>query len=160
MHKNPHFRVLALTATPGKKLEDVQELCDALHISHIEIRDESSPDLKQYIFQKVCFVVSYPPERFVDLRTFRHQEIEQHIVNMNDEILPIRSLLAGLMEVLHSLVALRWVSKSRAVSRLSECSRVTASFWVTRIPSSCILSVAKQKPRPSSRTYGGRSVHS
>ena len=54
MHKNPHFRVLALTATPGGKPEDVQELCDALHISHIEIRDEFSPDLKQYIFNKVC----------------------------------------------------------------------------------------------------------
>lgn len=53
MHKNPHFRVLALTATPGSKPEDVQELCDTLHISHIEIRDEFSPDLKQYIFQKV-----------------------------------------------------------------------------------------------------------
>lgn len=57
MHKNPHFRVLALTATPGGKPEDVQELCDALHISHIEIRDEFSPDLKQYLFQKVCLAV-------------------------------------------------------------------------------------------------------
>ena len=53
MHKNPHFRVLALTATPGSKPDDVQELCDALHISHIEIRDEFSPDLKQHMFQKV-----------------------------------------------------------------------------------------------------------
>lgn len=72
MHKNPHFRVLALTATPGKKKEDAQELCDALHISHIEIRDESSPDLKQYIFRKVRFVVLCPPECFVDLRISRH----------------------------------------------------------------------------------------
>ena len=69
MHKNPHFRVLALTATPGSKPEDVQELCDALHISHIEIRDEFSSDLKQYIFQKVCFVASFPLECFVDPRT-------------------------------------------------------------------------------------------
>ena len=57
MHKNPHFRVLALTATPGSKPEDVQELCDALHVSHIEIRDEFSSDLKQYIFQKVYFAM-------------------------------------------------------------------------------------------------------
>jgi ERCC4-related helicase len=67
MHKNPHFRVLALTATPGSKPEDVQQLCDALHISHIEIRDEFSPDLKQYIFEKVCASVSYPPERLIDV---------------------------------------------------------------------------------------------
>jgi ERCC4-related helicase len=64
MHKNPHFRVLALTATPGSKSEDVQELCDALHISRIEIRDEFSPDLKQYIFDKVCsFVITSRPSR-------------------------------------------------------------------------------------------------
>lgn len=65
MHKNPHFRVLALTATPGSKPEAVQELCDSLHISHIEIRDESSPDLKQHIFQKVHFM-SYSLEHLFD----------------------------------------------------------------------------------------------
>jgi len=72
MHKNPHFRVLALTATPGSKPEDVQELCDALHISHIEIRDEFSPDLKQYLFQKVYSAVSPPSECFVDIQTSRY----------------------------------------------------------------------------------------
>lgn len=68
MHKNPYFRVLALTATPGSKPEAVQEICDSLHISHIEIRDELSPDLKQHIFQKVHFVVSFPLEHFADRR--------------------------------------------------------------------------------------------
>lgn len=117
MHKNPHFRVLALTATPGSKPEDVQELCDALHISHIEIRDELSPDLKQYLFQKVWFVSS-TPEHFVDIRTPIYiQEIEQHIVNMSGEILQIRVLLAELMEVLYSLTVLRLASELRMVSR-------------------------------------------
>lgn len=72
MHKNPHFRVLALTATPGGKPEDVQELCDALHISRIEIRDEFSPDLKQYIFEKVCTPMSRPPQCFVDIYACHH----------------------------------------------------------------------------------------
>lgn len=71
MHKNPHFRVLALTATPGGKPDDVQELCDALHISHIEIRDEFSPDLKQYIFDKVRPTSSPVSERVVDPYTLR-----------------------------------------------------------------------------------------
>ena len=97
MNKNPHFRVLALTATPGSKPEAVQEICDALHISHIEIRDEHSSDLKQHIFQKVRLVMLPPPERLIDFRPF--QEIEQHIVNMTGDILETRSLLAGLMEV-------------------------------------------------------------
>lgn len=53
MAKNPHFRLLALTATPGNTPDAVQALVDGLHISHIEIRDENSLDLKPYIFQKV-----------------------------------------------------------------------------------------------------------
>ncbi len=53
MAKNPHFRVLALTATPGSNPEAVQNLIDGLHISRIEIRDENSLDLKQYIHEKV-----------------------------------------------------------------------------------------------------------
>ena len=100
MHKNPHFRVLALTATPGSKPDDVQELCDALHISHIEIRDEFSPDLKQYLFDKVCSSVYSNPNVLSTTSLPGIQEIKQHIVGMNDEILQIRALLAGLMEVL------------------------------------------------------------
>lgn len=130
MNKNPHFRVLALTATPGSKPEDVQELCDALHISHIEIRDEFSSDLKQYIFQKVCFVASFQLERFVDIK----QDIEQHIVSMSGEILEIRSLLAGLMEVLYSLVAMCRMPKFCAVSRSLGRSRAEVSSQAIRIP--------------------------
>lgn len=53
MAKNPHFRVLALTATPGSTPDAVQAIVDSLHIGHIEIRDERSLDLKPYLFQKV-----------------------------------------------------------------------------------------------------------
>ncbi|KIO30803.1 hypothetical protein M407DRAFT_222426 [Tulasnella calospora MUT 4182] len=52
MAKNPHFRVLALSATPGGKPEAVQTVVDSLHISHIEIRNEDSLDLRQYIHKK------------------------------------------------------------------------------------------------------------
>ncbi|KAF5337243.1 hypothetical protein D9611_003241 [Ephemerocybe angulata] len=53
MAKNPHFRLLALTATPGNNPDSVQRLVDGLHISKIEIRNENSLDLKPYIFEKV-----------------------------------------------------------------------------------------------------------
>ena len=59
MYKNPHFRVLALTATPGNNAEAVQEIVDSLHISHIEIRNEDSLDLREFVFKKV----PYPPPR-------------------------------------------------------------------------------------------------
>ena len=51
--KNPHFRLLALTATPGGTPDKVQDLVDGLHISHIEIRDENSLDLRPFIHEKV-----------------------------------------------------------------------------------------------------------
>lgn len=53
MAKNPHFRVLALTATPGSTPEAIQSIVDSLHISRIEIRDEGSLDLREYMHKKV-----------------------------------------------------------------------------------------------------------
>jgi ATP-dependent DNA helicase MPH1 len=34
---NPRYRVLALSATPGTDVHKVQEVINALHISHIEV---------------------------------------------------------------------------------------------------------------------------
>ncbi|KZT58466.1 P-loop containing nucleoside triphosphate hydrolase protein [Calocera cornea HHB12733] len=77
MAKNPHFRVLALTATPGSKSDAVQEIIDSLHIGHIEIRDERSLDLKQYIHEKT---------------------MEKCVVQMGASINAIREKLIALME--------------------------------------------------------------
>ncbi|KAI5305571.1 hypothetical protein KEM56_004015 [Ascosphaera pollenicola] len=46
---NQSFRVLALTATPGKEVEGVQEVIDNLRISKIEIRSEQSLDIRKYV---------------------------------------------------------------------------------------------------------------
>ncbi|KAF8895043.1 hypothetical protein CPB84DRAFT_1816042 [Gymnopilus junonius] len=77
MAKNPHFRVLALTATPGNNVEAVQTLIDGLHISRIEIRDENSLDLKQYIHKK----------HFVP-----------HIIKANEDLAKVRDFLVKLMD--------------------------------------------------------------
>lgn len=45
-------RFLALTATPGSKIETVQEVIDNLGISHCEIRTEESIDIRQYVHQR------------------------------------------------------------------------------------------------------------
>ncbi|KAM6497919.1 hypothetical protein JOM56_005867 [Amanita muscaria] len=79
MAKNPHFRVLALTATPGSTPEAVQNLIDGLHISHVEIRDENSIDIRQYLHEK---------------------HVEQHIILMNDEINRVKDLLVKVMDPL------------------------------------------------------------
>lgn len=46
------IRMLALTATPGSKVETVQEVIDNLGISHCEIRTEESLDIRQYVHQR------------------------------------------------------------------------------------------------------------
>ncbi|KAI0361846.1 P-loop containing nucleoside triphosphate hydrolase protein [Trametes cingulata] len=76
MQHNPHFRIMALTATPGSKPEAVQEIVDALHISHIEIRNESDPDLKKYLHTK-------------------HEH--EHHIQMTEDIAVLRDMLAALM---------------------------------------------------------------
>ncbi|KAG0697158.1 hypothetical protein DFH29DRAFT_947571 [Suillus ampliporus] len=76
MAKNPYHRVLALTATPGSTPEAIQGIVDSLHISRIEIRDESSIDLREYMHKK---------------------EIKQHIIKMNDNIMKAQELLKEVM---------------------------------------------------------------
>ncbi|SPO24965.1 related to MPH1 - Member of the DEAH family of helicases [Ustilago trichophora] len=52
METNPHFRVLALSATPGKDSDSVQQVVDQLHINQIEIRTEEAIDVQRYTFRK------------------------------------------------------------------------------------------------------------
>ncbi|KAF8559410.1 P-loop containing nucleoside triphosphate hydrolase protein [Imleria badia] len=77
MAKNPHFRVLALTATPGSTPDAVQAIVDSLHISRIEIRDEGSLDLREYMHKK---------------------EVKQHIIKMTEDIVHFQQLLKTVME--------------------------------------------------------------
>ncbi|KAJ7658685.1 hypothetical protein DFH06DRAFT_1407125 [Mycena polygramma] len=77
MAKNPHFRVLALTATPGADQEAVQALVDGLHISRIEIRDENSLGLQAYLHKTT---------------------VEQHVIVMTEEVNRLKDHLVRLME--------------------------------------------------------------
>ncbi len=60
MEVNPHFRVLALSATPGKDSDSVQEVVDQLHINQIEIRTEEAIDVQRYMFRKREEIVNVP----------------------------------------------------------------------------------------------------
>ncbi|KAH8992001.1 P-loop containing nucleoside triphosphate hydrolase protein [Lactarius akahatsu] len=76
--KIPHFRLLALTATPGGTPDAVQAIVDSLHIGRIELRDEQSLDIRSYVYEK---------------------KVKQHIVSMNEGIATLRDLLAKVLEV-------------------------------------------------------------
>ncbi|KAJ1916577.1 3'-5' DNA helicase [Mycoemilia scoparia] len=57
------FRLVALTATPGSKVETVQEIIDKLKISKIVIRTEESLDVAPYLHgrQTEVIMVTLPP---------------------------------------------------------------------------------------------------
>ncbi|KAG1228252.1 hypothetical protein G6F68_007512 [Rhizopus microsporus] len=46
--KNEHFRVLALTATPGSNLDAVQDVISNLRITNVQIRTEESMDIREF----------------------------------------------------------------------------------------------------------------
>ncbi|XP_053659586.1 uncharacterized protein LOC128708628 [Anopheles marshallii] len=58
--RNPYFRVLALSATPGRTLEDVAEVIRNLLISHVEVRWENSIDVLPYVFRKDVRTIVIP----------------------------------------------------------------------------------------------------
>ncbi|WFD08221.1 DNA helicase [Malassezia vespertilionis] len=60
MYYNPHFRVLALTATPGSRAEQVQDVVNNLHINRIEIRTEEALDIQQYVHHKHEHLIRVP----------------------------------------------------------------------------------------------------
>ncbi|XP_012284987.1 Fanconi anemia group M protein [Orussus abietinus] len=57
---NRYFRILALSATPGGKIDDVQEVVSNLHISKLELRDDTSPDIIPYINERKMDIILVP----------------------------------------------------------------------------------------------------
>ncbi|KAJ9550475.1 hypothetical protein OSB04_014520 [Centaurea solstitialis] len=51
------LRILALTATPGSKHENVQQVIDNLQISSLEHRSESDPDVSPYVHERKVEVI-------------------------------------------------------------------------------------------------------
>lgn len=94
---NPHFRVLALTATPGSNRDAVQAVVDNMHISHIEIRDEQALDLRQYVHRKVRTRSSVL--RATKLADLTSQKLIQHMVELPQDIAEIADTIVKLMEV-------------------------------------------------------------
>ncbi|KAL7275082.1 3'-5' DNA helicase [Rhizina undulata] len=82
---NKSFRVLALTATPGSKVETVQEVIDGCGIARIEIRTEESLDIRQYVHQKhVEKQVFELPDEIIELRDLYCKCLQPLLKKLND----------------------------------------------------------------------------
>ncbi|KAL8293793.1 hypothetical protein RQP46_000494 [Phenoliferia psychrophenolica] len=95
MSRNQHFRVLALTATPGSRGEAVQSVIDNLHIGKIEVRTDESIDIRQYMHTK---------------------EYDLQVVSLGPIITSIRDRWAKLMGMYHGpLLSARLIYEANPV---------------------------------------------
>lgn len=60
MARNPYFRMLALSATPGRTMEDVAAVCRNLYISHLDVRWDDSIDVRQYVHKRNMRTIVVP----------------------------------------------------------------------------------------------------
>lgn len=72
--KNPYFRVVALSATPGRRLEDVIEIVQNLLITQIEHRTENSIDVQKYVQKKHIKIVTIALDD--ELRGYKDELLE------------------------------------------------------------------------------------
>ncbi|KOS16747.1 ATP-dependent DNA helicase MPH1 [Escovopsis weberi] len=99
------FRVLALTATPGSKVEMVQEVIDNLGISHCEIRTEESIDIRQYVHDR---------------------NIEQVVLDPSDEIHLIGELFTNALKPLTEKLTAQNIWYGRNPMALTTYGLITA----------------------------------
>ncbi|XP_067627008.1 DEAD-box ATP-dependent DNA helicase Fancm [Eurosta solidaginis] len=57
---NSYFRVLALSATPGRTMDDIAEVVRNLLIAHIEVRSDTSIDVMPYVHRRNMKTVVVP----------------------------------------------------------------------------------------------------
>lgn len=73
-------RILALTASPGSREEDIQDICKNLYIQHIAVKTLNDPDVKPYMndihveWKKVKL-----PERFYDIKKKLNEFIAEQL---------------------------------------------------------------------------------
>ncbi|GBM78806.1 Fanconi anemia group M protein, partial [Araneus ventricosus] len=94
-----HFRILALTATPGSDTQAVKLLLSNLLISHVEMRTEDSDDVKPYTHIR---------------------DIEKIVVPLGDRLLSIKSKFLDIINVYLKRLTQRRAMTAKNPSSLSK----------------------------------------
>lgn len=83
--RNKMFRVLALSATPGRTVKDVAEVVQNLLISKIEVRRETSIDVSPYVFKKKIKTIVVPlDDNLKRLRSRLHELVGPYVENLQN----------------------------------------------------------------------------
>ncbi|AIF69703.1 DEAD/DEAH box helicase [Palaeococcus pacificus DY20341] len=75
-----HPLILGLTASPGSNEEKIREIIRNLHIEHVEIRTESSPDVKPYVQGvKLEWIKVELPELYKEVRKLLREMLKDSL---------------------------------------------------------------------------------
>nr|XP_015309230.1 PREDICTED: Fanconi anemia group M protein isoform X3 [Macaca fascicularis] len=115
-----HFRILALSATPGSDIKAVQQVITNLLIGQIELRSEDSPDILAYSYER---------------------KIEKLIVPLGEELAAIQKTYIQILESFaHSLIQ-RNVLMRRDIPNLTKYQIILARDQFRKNPSPNIVGI-------------------
>lgn len=125
--RNKAFRVLALSATPGRDIKDVIEVVQNLLISHIEVRSENSIDVAPYVFSKSIKTKVVPLGDFLSkIRSGWMQLIEPYVQSLNHY-----QVVNGRVDNLHKgwlIMEQKTFRENNAVTRHPDFANINADF--------------------------------
>lgn len=81
--KNPH--VLGITASPGSSDEKISEVCQALHIEHVAVKNEKDRDVRPYVQEKEMEWLSVQlPAEMAEIRGYLEKILDDRLVTIRD----------------------------------------------------------------------------
>ncbi|KFO29748.1 Fanconi anemia group M protein [Fukomys damarensis] len=115
-----HFRILALSATPGSDIKAVQQVITNLLIGQIELRSEDSPDILPYSHER---------------------RVEKIVVPLGEELATIQKTYIQILEAFTSPLIHRNVLMRRDISNLTKYQLILARDQFRKNPSPNIVGI-------------------
>ncbi|KAG8517748.1 Fanconi anemia group M protein [Galemys pyrenaicus] len=119
-----HFRILALSATPGSDIKAVQQVVTNLLIGQIELRAEDSPDILPYSHER---------------------RVEKLVVPLGEELATIQKAYIQILETFASSLIQRNVLMRRDIPNLTKYQIILARDQFRKNPSPNIVVGDKDK---------------
>ncbi|XP_059135457.1 Fanconi anemia group M protein [Peromyscus eremicus] len=115
-----HFRILALSATPGSDIKAVQQVVTNLLIGKIELRSEDSPDILPYSHER---------------------QVEKLVVPLGEELGAIQKAYIQILETFASSLIQRNVLMKRDIPNLTKYQIILARDQFRKNPSPNIVGI-------------------
>ncbi|XP_004436483.1 PREDICTED: Fanconi anemia group M protein [Ceratotherium simum simum] len=115
-----HFRILALSATPGSDIKAVQQVITNLLIGQIELRSEDSPDILPYSHERL---------------------VEKLVVPLGEELAAIQKAYIQILETFASSLIQRNILKRKDIPNLTKYQIILARDQFRKNPSPNIVGI-------------------